>query len=399
MDDHYYERLLSKVEKTIDNCSDEAITLSDYLANHPEVSEHEFQSSKKHAELLSCHGFEVEYPFLGIPTAFCATKSNGEGAKVALLVEYDALPEIGHACGHCLHGAMSTLAAIGLASVFDEVKGELRVIGTPAEETNGAKVTMAKQGVFDDLDLAIMIHSSGNKSYVKYKSLAMDAIEFSYKGKPAHAASAPWEGRNALNGVQLFFHAIDMLRQHVKPEVRMHGIIYKGGDAPNIVPEMAICRFYFRAPTRAYLDYLVDRVRRIALGAAMASETEVTMKNFEFSFDNMIENKTAEEKMAEIMKELGIELSEPEGYEGSSDMGNVSYRCPALQPKLAISDVPLVTHSREFADAVVTPRAHEALILGSKALARIALAVYLDEDLRSAIKEDFKKAKEQEEVF
>ena len=165
------------------------------------------------------------------------------------------------------------LAAIGLASVFDEVKGELRVIGTPAEETNGAKVTMAEQGVFDDLDLAIMIHSSGNKSYVKYKSLAMDAIEFSYKGKPAHAASAPWEGRNALNGVQLFFHAIDMLRQHVKPEVRMHGIIYKGGDAPNIVPEMAICRFYFRAPTRAYLDYLVDRVRRIALGAAMASET------------------------------------------------------------------------------------------------------------------------------
>ena len=173
MDDLYYERLLSKVEKTIDNCSHEAIALSDHLANHPEVSEHEFESSKKHVELLSRHGFEVEYPFLGIPTAFCATKSNGEGAKVALLVEYDALPEIGHACGHCLHGAMSTLAAIGLASVFDEVKGELRVIGTPAEETNGAKVTMAEQGVFDDLDLAIMIHSSGNKSYVKYKSLAM----------------------------------------------------------------------------------------------------------------------------------------------------------------------------------------------------------------------------------
>lgn len=396
-----YERLVLKAEDTVDRYSGEAVALSDYLAEHPEVSEREFQSSKRHAELLRRHGFEVEYPFLDIPTAFCAKKSNGEGAKVALLVEYDALPEIGHACGHCLHGAMSTLAGIGLAPLLDEgdIKGTLFVIGTPAEETNGAKVTMAEKGVFDDLDLAIMIHSSGNKSYVRYRSLAMDAMEFSFKGKSAHAASCPWEGRNALNGVQLFFHALDMLRQHIRSEARMHGIIHRGGDAPNIVPEAAACRFYFRAPTRAYLDHLVERIRKISLGAAMATETEVEMKNFEFSFDNMLSNEAAESKMEEIMKGLGIEISEEEGYEGSSDMGNVSHRCPALQPKLAISDEPLVTHSREFAEAVTTSRAHEALILGSRALVRMALAIYCDGDLRRAVREDFERAKHGEELF
>jgi len=392
-----YRQLVSEADRAIEEHSGEAIELSDHLARNPEVSGQEFESSKKHVELLSRYGFEVKYPFLGIPTAFCARKVNGRGAKVALLVEYDALPEIGHACGHCLHGAMSTLAAIGLASVLDRAKGELLVIGTPAEETNGAKVTMAEKGIFDDVDLAIMIHASGNKSYVSYRSLAMDALEFTYKGKSAHAAASPWEGRNALNGVQLFFHAIDMLRQHVEPDVRMHGIIYKGGDAPNIVPEEAICRFYFRFPTRAYLNRLVERVIKIASGAAVASETEVTMKNFEFSFDNMLANATAERKMEDIMRELGVEVSEPEGYEGSSDMGNVSHRCPALQPKLAISDLPLVTHSREFAKAVVTPKAHEALITGSKALVRMALAIFTDENLRKAIREDFKRAKKEEE--
>jgi len=392
-----YRQLVSEADRAIEEHSGEAIELSDYLARNPEVSGQEFESSKKHVELLSRYSFEVKYPFLGIPTAFCARKANGRGAKVALLVEYDALPEIGHACGHCLHGAMSTLAAIGLASVLDKAKGELLVIGTPAEETNGAKVTMAEKGIFDDVDLAIMIHASGNKSYVSYRSLAMDALEFTYKGKSAHAAASPWEGRNALNGVQLFFHAIDMLRQHVEPDVRMHGIIYKGGDAPNIVPEEAICRFYFRFPTRAYLNRLVERVRKIASGAAIASETEVTMKNFEFSFDNMLANATAERKMEDIMRELGVEVSEPEGYEGSSDMGNVSHRCPALQPKLAISDLPLVTHSREFAKAIVTPKAHEALITGSQALARMALAIFTDENLRKAIREDFKRAKKEED--
>lgn len=391
-----YGQIVSEIDRAIERHSREAIELSDHLARNPEISGQEFESSKKHVELLSRYGFEVKYPFLDIPTAFCARKSNGKGARVALLVEYDALPEIGHACGHCLHGAMSTLAAIGLASVFDKLKGELLVIGTPAEETNGAKVTMADKGVFDDLDLAIMIHSSGNKSYVSYRSLAMDALEFTYRGRPAHAAASPWEGRNALNGLQLFFHAIDMLRQHVEPDVRMHGIIYKGGDAPNIVPEEAICRFYFRFPTRAYLNRLVERARNIASGAAIATETEVTVNNFELSFDNMLANVTAERKMAEIMEELGVEVSEPEGYEGSSDMGNVSHRCPALQPKLAISDVPLVTHSREFAKAVITPKAHEALITGSKALARMAIAVFLNENLRKAIREDFKRAKKEE---
>jgi amidohydrolase len=178
-------------------------------------------------DLLKEAGFDVEYPFAGIPTAFRGRKGKG-GPKVALLVEYDALPGIGHACGHNLSGAMSTLAGMALASVSDELDGEIHVIGTPAEETNGAKVAMSEKGVFDDLDLALMLHCGGCLSFVRYESLAVDALEFIFNGKASHASASPWMGRNALNGVQLFFHAVDMLRQHLPPEVRMHGIITSG---------------------------------------------------------------------------------------------------------------------------------------------------------------------------
>jgi len=227
----YYEELFRLLDEAVDENAGEAIALSDRLADNPEVSGQEESSSKMHADLLKKHGFEVELPFLDIPHSFCARIKREGKAKVALLVEYDALPEIGHACGHNLHGAMSTLAGVAIARILRDgkTKGELLVIGTPAEETNGAKVLMADKGVFDDIDLAMMIHSGGGKSFVKYRSLALDALEFEFRGKSSHAASAPWEGRNALNGVQLFFHAIDMLRQHVRPEVRMHGIIVKGG--------------------------------------------------------------------------------------------------------------------------------------------------------------------------
>ncbi|MCD6182932.1 MAG: M20 family metallopeptidase, partial [Thermovirga sp.] len=384
------QELKEKAQKAIEELSPKIIALSDELALNPEISEKEYSSSRKHVEALKKAGFKVEYPFCGIETAFRAVI--GEGSpKVALLVEYDALPEIGHACGHNVSGGMSTLAGLALASLKDEMKGQLQVIGTPAEETNGAKITMSKDGVFDDLDMAMMIHSGGGISYVHYECLAMDALEFIFKGKTAHAAASPWEGKNALNGVQLMFHALDMLRQHVRPEIRMHGIIHEGGTAPNIVPERAVARFYFRAPKRALVDEVVRKACNCAKGAALATETEVEWRNFELSFDDMVTNKPAEERMESIMRELEVELSPSPGAQGSSDIGNVSYRCPAMQPILSITPKKMALHTRELAEATTKEEAHQALVKGAKALAFMAIEVMMDDKLRSSIKEAFKR--------
>lgn len=198
----------------------------------------------------------MEYPFLGLPTVFLAKRGRG-GGRVALVVEYDALPGIGHGCGHNLHGAMSVLAGTALLPLLEQLGGELLLVGAPAEEMSGAKVPMADRGVFDGVDLALMIHCECGMSSVKYSSLAMDAVEFTFTGEASHS---PWEGRNALNGLQLFFHALDMLRQHIRPEARISGIYHAAGVAPNVVPERAVGRFYFRAPKRSYLDKIMSQV-------------------------------------------------------------------------------------------------------------------------------------------
>ncbi len=386
--DKYIELLYAEIDRHWRDMAE----MSDSFAAEPEVSGEEFKTSRAIVDVLEKSGFDVEYPFMGIPTAFIAKKGKpGSGGKVALLVEYDALPDIGHACGHNLHGSMSVLAGLGLLPLMKDIPGELLVVGTPAEETNGAKVEMAEKGVFDGCDFAIMIHSHCGKTIVKYRSLAMDAIEFTFKGKTSHAAAAPWEGINALNGLQLFFHAIDMLRQHVKPDVRMHGIYYEGGTAPNIVPERAKGRFYFRAPKRAYLDQIIEKVCDCARGAALATGTEVTWRNFEASFKDLLPNQAAEELLEGLFAEFGIPVTEIEGFMGSSDVGDVSYKCPAVQPEMDICGRNVEAHTREFAEATTTEIAHEALRSGAKIIARSALEVLLDEKLRERMWEDYKK--------
>lgn len=385
--------LWKEVEAEIERFSKKAIDLSDWLAKNPEVSEKEFEACKKHVDFLEVAGYSVQVPFMGIPTSFYAKKGNPAGPKVCFMFEYDALPGIGHGCGHNLSGAMSGLAAAGLAPVMEKIRGELALVGTPAEETNGSKVVLAEKGVFDSLDLAMMIHSSDISTHAGYRSLAMDAIEFRFSGKPAHAAAEPWAGRNALNGVQLFFHAVDMLRQHIIPEARIHGIIPEGGLAPNIVPEHAAARFYFRAPKRPLLDRIVSRIYKCALGAAQATETEVTWRNYEYSFDDMLKNDAAEKFVEDLLAEYQVSFGPPPGTMGSSDVGNVSYRCPALQPKLSIIDEEMTLHTHEFAEATLTERAHEALVTGARLMARTALAMFLDDDLRRRVRADFEKEK------
>ncbi len=388
-----YERILKTVDAAIAAKAAEAVALSDAMAADPEISEQEFRSSKAHVDFLKESGFTVEYPFFGIPTAYNGKISAGPNGRVAILSEYDALPGIGHACGHNVHGAMSLLAGAGLAPVMKELGGELWVTGTPAEETNGAKITMAAGGVFDGLDLALMIHSANSDCRVRYRCLAMDGIEFTFKGKASHAAASPWEGRNALNGAQLFFHAIDMLRQHVRPDVRMHGIYLDGGKACNIVPESSTVRFYFRSSRRAHLNDLLQKAYNAARGAALATDTEAEWHQFELPFDELVPNEAAESMMESVYDELGVRYGPVSGPDGSSDVGNVSMHCPTLQPTLSIVDKPYALHTREFEAATVTPMAHAAIATGARIIARAALKTFLQPELRAGMKDCLAKNK------
>jgi len=373
----------------IDLLAPEIIAHSDDLADHPELGRAEFESSKKIADIMRQFGIDVEMPFAGISTAFKGSVKGKGGRRIAFLLEYDALPEIGHACGHCISGSIGLLAGLGFSAVKEAVAGELYLIGTPAEETDGAKVEMTQKGVFDNYDAAIMIHMYDRNS-VEARFLALDALEVTFTGKSAHASGAPWQGKNALNGLQLMFHAIDMLRQHVLPEVKIHGFISQGGTAPNVVPEKAVARFNVRASSRSYLNRVVEMVKECARGAAIATQTKVEIRNYETSFGEMIPNLAGEALLAEIYQEMGLEIIQKEPYSvSSSDIANVSHACPAFHPRLAITDLGVRTHTREFAAAVKSEKAHQALVLGAKILTLFALKVFHDGTVREEIWKDF----------
>ncbi|UZQ82139.1 amidohydrolase [Thermoanaerobacter sp. RKWS2] len=240
------EELKKKVISFIDSIKGEIFEIADEIYKNPELGNQEFKASKLLKEKINGYGFlvnEVE----GLPTAFLAQKKGKKpGPKVALLAEYDALPEIGHACGHNLIAAASFGAAAALGALDEELFGEVMLVGSPAEETDGAKVILVERGIFNDVDAAMMVHP-GNRTTVYTTSLAIEPLEFTYTGKAAHAAVAPHLGINALDAVILLFNGINALRQQLRPDARIHGIITEGGYTPNIIPERAVARFYVRA--------------------------------------------------------------------------------------------------------------------------------------------------------
>ena len=228
----------------------EMTAFSDYLAAHPELSQEEYESSRLMVEKLLGAGFSVEYPYLGLPTAFKAVKTSPACAQkkpvVAIMAEYDALPEMGHGCGHNLHGTMALYAGLAVGEAIGETAGEIRVIGTPAEETDGAKVQMADAGIFDDVDLAFMFHSYAGESFADYRALGIDGLEFTFTGQTSHSAASPWKGRSAQNGMLLFMDGLNMLRLHMHDYCRMHAIIKEVRGAVNIIPDLAVCQVELR---------------------------------------------------------------------------------------------------------------------------------------------------------
>lgn len=385
-----YSELKKALSQKVEEKLPELIVLNDDLADHPELSAEEYRSSKKIAELLEQNGFKVELPFAGLDTAFRGISgANNHKYKVAIMAEYDALPGIGHACGHCVSGSISVLAAIALAPLQDELNCDIHILGTPNEEADGAKCTMIKEGVFDEYDMAMMIHLY-DQNLLYCKLLGLHSYLYTFHGKAAHASAAPWEGINALNGAQLMCHGIDMLRQHVTPDVRMHGVYRNGGKAPNIVPEEASVEFYYRALDKEYLNDLIKKADNCAEGAAIATGTTWDKVATAQAYDNLRNNDFGISILKEVYDELGIEINgDHDKIFGSSDAGNVSFVCPTFHPTLQLVDRGVAIHTREFEQAVKTPRAHEAIKQGAMVIGLQVMKIFSDEENIRRMKEDF----------
>lgn len=389
------KEIIKKMDAATEAKRAEMTAFSDWLAAHPELSEEEYETSRLMAEKLKEAGFEVTYPYLGLPTAFLGKKSSPDGAKkpvVAIMVEYDALPEIGHACGHNLHGTLALYAGLALGEAMGDLVGELRVVGTPAEETDGAKIRMADEGAFDDVDFAVMFHAFGGESFADYRALGIDGFDFTFTGQTSHAAASPWRGRSAQSGMLLFIDALNMLRAHMHDFCRLSAYIRNVEGAVNIIPDKAVCRVEARAPEQVMQRELTAAVLECARGAAMATRTEVSWEKFEGSFEPMLPNLAAEKLAAETFAEYGVVCTEGHTPCGSTDVGNVSYRCPAIQPEMAITEKHLDLHTREFAAATTSCEGHEALVRGAKVMAAICAKVFADKELREKITGEFKAA-------
>lgn len=380
----------NKIEDILIGLKEELIELSEYILENPEMGHKEYKSMNKHVELLEKHGFKVEKNYMNMETAFKATFDTGKkGATVAYLSEYDALPGIGHGCGHNILGATSTGAGILLSKLIKGKEGKVIVFGTPAEETSGGKVHMAEGGAFSDVDVCLIAHPS-DKHYKSGKSLAMDAIEFTYRGQTAHAAANPDKGINALDACINTFNNINSMREHIRSDARVHGIIKNGGEAANIVPDLAVAQFYTRATTREYLEELTERLKNCARGASIAAGTELEIRNYELSYDNMITNETLSNIYTERLRKMGVqEILEPKEDQGSLDTGNVSHVCPSIHPTFAISNDELIGHTVEFRDATKTEYAYGEMAKVVGSLAWTGYDVIEDEKILNKIKDEF----------
>lgn len=383
-----------KLSQLFENYKNEFVELNEYLYNNPELGLQEFKACAAHTAILEKYGFNVTKNFAGLETAFQASfKNSSEGPRIAILAEYDALPSIGHGCGHNIFGVTSIATGILIKKLMKDIPGEILVIGTPAEETNGAKVDMAQKGVFNNIDVAMAVHPSGEAHYRSGVSQAMEALQFTFKGKTAHASGAPHEGINALDGVLMLFNSVNALRQQTLETARVHGIITKGGEAANIIPDLAVANFYVRAKSLEYLKGFVERVKNCAKGAALATGTTLEITNYETSFANLVTNNKLSETYEKNLKSLGVTDIRDKESHGSTDMGDVSHCCPTIHPYFPLTTSHLTGHSVEFASASIAPDAYKGMKEATLAMALTALELFENKELLNEIKEEFKNTK------
>ena len=381
------------IGRAVDRLADDLEALSRRIHEHPELAYQEVQAAGWLAEYLAAQGFIVERGVAGVETAFRATVETGVGPTIAILCEYDALPAIGHACGHNVIATAGAGAGAALAAVRDQLPaGRIQVIGTPAEEGGGGKVKLIQGGVFTGVDAAMMIH--GFDRWILHQDLlGIVRVGFEFTGKAAHASADPWEGVNALDAVIQTFNNVSMLRQQVRPQARIHGIVTQGGAAPNIIPEVAACTFYVRAVT---LDYMWDLRRRVvacAEGAATATGCTLRVIDVEAPYEPLKRNDTLLGLFrANMLATGGVESPALPDRMGSSDIGNVSQVLPAIQPMVQIAPLGTPIHSRAFEAAAVSALARQGMCQAAKTMAMTTYDLLAEPGLVAKARAEFEAA-------
>lgn len=370
----------------------ELTSLSDSFYRHPETGLEEKRTSAALRSCLESSGFTVESGTAGLPTAFSASFGKG-GPVIALLAEMDALPGIGHGCGHNIVGTASVGAALALkkaiGNLLEDSGGTLLVLGTPAEELGRGKIDMLKAGVFDGVDVAMMAHPSSKRAVMKH-FLGLKRLVFTFTGRASHASAYPEEGINALDAVIQTFNSVNALRQQLKSDCRVHGIITDGGRAPNIIPDRAEAMFYVRSPEIKELDLLKAKVIKCAEGAAAATGASLTVSQSGETNEPMKTNHALAVIYRAALEELGIaeDSDPPDRNVGSSDIGNVSQAVAAIHPNVPVRKG-IHIHTREFADATISDDGHKALMEAVNCLGLTALELFINPDAVKMVRADF----------
>ncbi len=381
----------SSIDRAVDDCADELLALARRIHENPELRFEEFKASGWIADFLAARGHVVERGVAGMPTALRARAGAGKGPCVAIVAEYDALPGVGHACGHNLIAAGAVGAFVAAAAVAEGRGGEVVFLGTPAEEGGGGKIEMVKAGTFRGVDAAMMFHPF-DRDLLAHRALASVWLTFDFRGTPSHAALAPQAGHSALTACLDTFRLIDGQRVHFADGVRVHGFVTDGGQAVNIVPEHAACEFSVRALDERELERVRAIVERCARAAAMASDVTVEI-NTRRGYRDMVNNMALARRFGAHLRALGRVAREHDARigAGSTDMGDVSHVVPSIHPWLAIvEEGEALCHEHRFAQAAGTDSAGRTAVLAAKAMARTAVELIADASLRDAVSEEWR---------
>jgi amidohydrolase len=379
-----------QLDRSVEAVAPEVVARAKQIHAHPELRFEEHQAAAWLAESIEQHaGVKVERGVGDLPTAFRARLGSGAGPRIAILAEYDALPEIGHACGHNLiaGGALGAFLAL---SKQGKLPGNVDLIGTPAEEGGGGKIRLLSAGVFEGVDAAMMFHPY-DRDILAHPALASRWLTMKFQGTPAHAAAAPWDGNSALTACLETFRLIDSQRVHFRDGVRVHGYVTNGGQAVNIIPEHAACEFSVRAPFKAELERVAAIVERCARGAAMACGVQVDL-SIRQGYREMKNNLAIARRFGAALEALGRPSREtdPRVGSGSTDMGDLSQAVPSIHPYLAICDEgETLCHQHAFAACAASERGFQTMLTAAKAMARTTLDLLEDPALLAAVKSEF----------
>lgn len=386
-------KLKTAIGKDIDSKATKFAQLSHKLHENPETAMTEHKAATWLKAFLEENGFIVEAGIYDLPTAFRAVYGKGKPV-IGFLAEYDALPKLGHACGHNLIATTSVAAGIASKLTVDEFGGTIVIYGTPGEEGDAGKALMAERGAFRDLDAAMICHPGGGNEVV-LNALACQTLNVEFIGKAAHAAAEPEAGINALEALILSYNAVNALRQHIKDKARIHGIITDGGEAPNIVPAHTAATFLVRATNNDYLDILKEKVLNCFTGAAVATGATLKYKWADVCYQVMNNNITLAKLFRQNMESIGraIPLGSVDKFAGSSDVGNVSSLVPAIQPYVSIAPDDVLIHSSEFEKMSGTKEALKVMLDAAKSMAMTAADLMADPDNLRAVRDEFAKGK------